>query len=335
MTITPDMRVDETLRRFPRTRAVFNRHGLGGCGGVSGPPETIEFFAKLHGGNLETFLQELNESLSQEALPGRIVEVPDTLYRLFVRTAVVMFLTGGATAGTVLLGYKTAYALEWLPKMEGWAAHVQAHGHVQIFGWVALFILGISYHVVPRFLGTELRRRELAVASFWLMLGGILLTAYFQPLAQHAWAAHWLVIAAGLEFVAALFFLLAIRATARRSGAAPAVHTAYLMAGTSWFLIGTLATFALAIERLTSGRSFIPPAADEAYLHILLVGFVSMFILGVSLRTLPVFLGLRVPSDGASKVALLLLNLGVAAAALGHLWERPVVVAFAVGGETL
>jgi uncharacterized protein involved in response to NO len=335
--IDASMRVDETMRKHPATRAVFDRYGLGGCGGIGGPPETIEFFARMHGRPVEAVLEDQNAALDGPKQPSEAAPppAPDRLYRLFVRTAIVLFLTGGATAGAVLLGVKTGYAMGWLPPMESWTAHVQAHGHVQIFGWVALFIMGMSFHAVPRFLGTDLKRRELALASFWLMLAGIVLTAYFQPLGAHAWAAHWIIVAAGLEFTAALFFALAIRATVRRSGAAPAVYVRYLSAGAFWFVVGTLATFALAVERLIAGRNLIPPAANEAYLHVLLVGFASMFILGVSHRVLPIFLAWRAPSDGTSKVAWALMNAGVAGAALGHLLERPALTAASIGAEAL
>ena len=57
---------------------------------------------------------------------------------------------------------------------------VNAHGHAQIFGWVALFIMGFAYQAFPRFRHTRLWRPALAV--------GHRLTFYdasFVALAEH------------------------------------------------------------------------------------------------------------------------------------------------------
>ena len=46
-------------------------------------------------------------------------------------------------------------------------AWIQAHGHAQLFGWVATFIIGISLYTVPKFRGGHLR----SLAAGWAMWG--------------------------------------------------------------------------------------------------------------------------------------------------------------------
>jgi hypothetical protein len=52
---------------------------------------------------------------------------------------------------------------------------VQSHAHAQIFGFAAMFIFGISYHVMPRFMGVPLQNVTAAWTSFGLLLGGMIL----------------------------------------------------------------------------------------------------------------------------------------------------------------
>ena len=47
--ITPHLVLSELFRLHPETRIVFDRYGLRGCGGPSGPHESIRFFARAHG----------------------------------------------------------------------------------------------------------------------------------------------------------------------------------------------------------------------------------------------------------------------------------------------
>ena len=61
--ITPEMTVREVLWAFPETRAVFDKYGMMGCGGVEGPPEPVEFFAQMHGLSTAELLSELRDAI--------------------------------------------------------------------------------------------------------------------------------------------------------------------------------------------------------------------------------------------------------------------------------
>jgi hypothetical protein len=53
--------VRESVQRYPGLEAVFDKHGLGGCGGPDGPIEPIAFFARVHQVDPAALLRELNE----------------------------------------------------------------------------------------------------------------------------------------------------------------------------------------------------------------------------------------------------------------------------------
>ncbi len=71
-------------------RYIFDRHGLRGCGGPSGPHESIRFFARAHGVDEPMLLRELEQamatppSLSNGAVTAyETPEIADTIYRRY------------------------------------------------------------------------------------------------------------------------------------------------------------------------------------------------------------------------------------------------------------
>src|SRR5262245_55439607 len=157
--------VREVIASWPWTVRVFERHGLTGCGGAQGPDEPLRFFATVHEVDPDTLLRELEDAVASgpPAETPRPFSAPAEadLYPPFLKGALVATLTGGATLGLVALtiaGLRGSLhtGLSW------WTPVIQAHGHVQIFGWVGLFIMGVAYHVLPRFKATDLHRPDLA-----------------------------------------------------------------------------------------------------------------------------------------------------------------------------
>ena len=53
--VPPTLSIRELLRRFPATRPVLERYGLGDCGGEDGPDEPLAWFATVHRLPLEDF----------------------------------------------------------------------------------------------------------------------------------------------------------------------------------------------------------------------------------------------------------------------------------------
>ena len=104
------------------------------------------------------------------------------LYKRFVFGALFVALTAGFGLGVVNLTRialaQSYYEISGVLK--------QIHGHAQIFGWVGLFIMGVAFHAVPRMKMQPLRHVRAAKSCFWLMLGGVLLRVFAQPLARHS-----------------------------------------------------------------------------------------------------------------------------------------------------
>jgi hybrid cluster-associated redox disulfide protein len=61
--IHKDMKIEDVVRKFPRTKPVFERFGIDCAGCQLSEFENLEHGAKVHGINLEEFLKRLNESL--------------------------------------------------------------------------------------------------------------------------------------------------------------------------------------------------------------------------------------------------------------------------------
>jgi iron-sulfur cluster repair protein YtfE (RIC family) len=65
--ITPEMKVGEIVRNWPETMRIFRSYKLNlHCGGV----HSLAFAAEKHGFDLETFLGELNASVTGAAVPN-------------------------------------------------------------------------------------------------------------------------------------------------------------------------------------------------------------------------------------------------------------------------
>jgi uncharacterized protein DUF1858/NnrS protein len=70
-------------------------------------------------------------------------------------------------------------------------------------------------------------------------------------------------------------------------------YQAYLAIGTGWLVVASLLNLAHAWYLSSRAVFEVPPFLNVPYLSIFLVGFVVFWILGVSLRVLPVFMGLE------------------------------------------
>src|SRR5919109_832692 len=136
--------------------------------------------------------------------------VPSRVFVPFFIASLVLTLTWGATLGMVNLARLTTdLGLGYLSRPSVWA-----HAYVQVFGFMALFIMGVAYHVLPRFVGGTLQHATLVRWSFWLQLGGVIAIAcgffhgggFLRPL--------WIAGSASLVAAAALFCAVVLKTLA-------------------------------------------------------------------------------------------------------------------------
>ena len=187
-------------------------------------------------------------------------------------------LTWGATLGMINLARLTAgWGLGTLPRPSVWA-----HGYVQVFGFMALFIMGVAYHVIPRFVGGALQHVRLVRWSFWLQLCGVVLVAggFFHDAALTR--PLWIAGSALLLAASALFCDVMLRTIASGTPAREPFRP-WIQAGAYWL-------------PLTSALALIAAIANDVTWHRVLwtaalFGFITSWIFGVGRRILPIFLG--------------------------------------------
>lgn len=262
----------------------------------------------------------------------------------FVWAAVIAAATAGFGYGTALFVASAlgAASPSW------WAATAQAHGHLQLFGWGGLMVLGVGFFFLPRLRGAALAGSELLRWVLGLMAGGLALRAVSQParaLSSGSAASVGLVASGLLELGAATLAVGMLVATFRkgpplwqRPGLAPVLP--YLLVG---FICLWLAMAANAVLTLAAaGQGVVPSAGDALVVRLGLEGFLVPVSVAVSARSFPLFLWLRVPSSLALRLALapfvggLILRCWesaggpVSAAQFGALLEGAALVSFAV-----
>jgi hypothetical protein len=214
------------------------------------------------------------------------------LYKPFVRGAILIVLTIGCTLGALnlaVMGFGADLSAVWTPL-------IQSHGYAQVFGWVGLFIMGIAYHMVPRFYLRPLQRPQLVLPSFVLTVAGIVLRFMAQPFASDYTGASWLLVGSALLALAGMtLFVWAMYDTVRHGSdrfGTPASKL-YIGAGFAWLWAGQAATVGLMTYLAVEGQNVIPGNLDAPYLRALLSGAIVTTVLGFTLRTVPHLLGLH------------------------------------------
>jgi hypothetical protein len=196
----------------------------------------------------------------------------------FFIASLALTLTWGATLGMINLARLTAnWGLGSLPRPSVWA-----HAYVQVFGFMALFVMGVACHVLPRFVGGTLQTARLVRWTFRLQLAGVVAIAcgffhdavFTRPL--------WIAGSTALVLASALFRTVVVRTIASGiPGHEP--FRRWVVAGASWLV------FAAAIALTASVTN------DVAWHRVLwmaaLAGFTSSWIFGVGSRIFPIFVG--------------------------------------------
>jgi hypothetical protein len=214
-------------------------------------------------------------------LPPRDVDTDEKAggTRFFFIAGLLFALTFGAGLGALVLATKTLPA-SFLGGLSPPAARL-AHGHAQVFGFVSLFVMGVALHVVPRLRGLELADPGVVRRILVLQTAGALLAV-----AGGLCDLGWLNLLAGILLVAGTTAFAQLMLGMLSRGTPTAQHLeSYLRAGCLWLVVAAL----LAVASATPwGASLRAPMWEAA-----LWGFAASWILGMSLRLLPVHLGLE------------------------------------------
>lgn len=190
--------------------------------------------------------------------------------------------------------------------------HVAGITHLFTLGWLTTTIFGALHQLLPVALGAPIRSARVGQASFWSFAPGAGLFA--AGVATGTTALHH----AGIALVAIGILLAAgnVAATLPRARARDVTWAAIALATS--FLVSTLALGIVLLHNLHTG--FIAEARVRVlatHLHVAIVGWALVMIVGVSHRLLPMFLLAHGADTRWTKRALALLATGVLALAIG------------------
>jgi uncharacterized protein involved in response to NO len=220
----------------------------------------------------------------------------------FLWWAIGLTLTAGFGLGMLLFLHLAAGR----PAGLWWIAAVQAHGHVQLFGWGGMFALGIGLYFLPRLRGCPPPSPSAVRTAAWLLGGGLALRALSQPAvaalepgALRAGAGLMLALSGLLELVGAILAVGGLVVASRKGPplASRAGLVAVIPFAATFFASLLLALVVNVVSLVTEARTtgLVPGAADWAVVHLGLVGMLVPIVAAVSARTFPLYLRLRVP----------------------------------------
>lgn len=308
--ITKETSVAEVVRQCPEARRVVDEHGLRGCGGAHGPAESLEFFASVHQVDVDQLVRELNDELCKPRQSYVYQEsLPDFIYRRFFKAGIAIVLSVGGLWGALNLAQialgNNFLQLRLLPA-------IHAHAHAMIFGWVGLFVMGFAYQSFPRFKNTTLWRPELANASFYLILTGILARMIAELLQPRPAALALGGFAALVELTAISLFLLIIYRTAGQSVEPHNAYEKFLLASFGWFFVQAIVSdvfFFAKATAATQGELIRRIALIDGPLRdIQVLGFAALVIAGVSQRFVPRVYALAAPRRDRLNLIFALMN---------------------------
>ncbi|ODS34652.1 MAG: hypothetical protein SCARUB_00232 [Candidatus Scalindua rubra] len=314
--ITGKTTVKEIIKNYPQTKGVFSKYGLLECGGEYGPEEAVYFFARVHNVDGDSLIKELNDVVQGKAEAPEVSEddtatAYENIHEKFMKTAIVIALSTGCVYGAILLFYMgLQHSLYSVSRVL-----IETHGHTQIFGWCGLFIMGVSYFVLPRFYATRLYSGKLANLSFVFMVSGILLVFLFRsllPFSDSSFFKTLIISGCLLEVAAVLIFLVVVFKTilsAEKQELEP--YEGFIISGYLWFLVQIVALTGITVYMINTGKTSMPHVLVGPLRHIQIMGFITFVIFGVLTRTLPVFLGLKAPNPKINLLIMLILNFSV------------------------
>ena len=199
-----------------------------------------------------------------------------------------------------------------------WTAVVQAHAHAQLFGWTALFILGVGFHLLPRMRGAPLAFPSLTPWIAACVGGGVALRFVGQCALALGGPASWGVVLAAsgvLQAAGGVMTIATLAATLRRGpplASRPGMPRTlpFLAMAFLSFLAASLVAGWLAFDAGTRAKALVDPLGNRLVVELLLHGFIVPIAFGISVQTLPLFL--RLPAAVTPVVQSLGVTYGVA-----------------------
>lgn len=214
----------------------------------------------------------------------------------FIWAALVIAVFAGFGIGAhmaFIIGYG-------LPLHTGFQTYIQLHGHLQLFGWAGLFVIGVSLHFLPRLTSVSIRTPLWPSLIFYCLASGLVLRAiahsvlpYFSDSTWFA-AMNWLGAGAALlEWTGIYFYLMLIlwmllNAKNRSSAGFVEIRPFMLMQLFGWGVSG-LILLGSTLGMAASASSIINPAWNQVGIDL----FIGLTLLPISFamsaKTFPLY----------------------------------------------
>ena len=235
---------------------------------------------------------------------------PHNLYEKFIASSFLWFLLGTVLNAVFFFAKATAHSendlIIRIALIDG------PLRDIQLLGFAALIIAGVSQRLVPQVYGLERPTRDRQALIFWLMNGGLVLNVISYVLLL---TTRNLYFAIGLEVAYLLMPVWAIL-LARRIGvfgkpSQPDRTFKFIRAAYVWLLISCGMMPLFPVYGLLTHQVFAHSYMGS-HRHAFTVGFISMMILGVSSRIVPILAGIDSRQMNSLWVPFVLFNLGCA-----------------------
>ncbi len=195
-----------------------------------------------------------------------------------------------------------------LSVVAGWQAPLR---DIQIHGFAMLTVLGVSQRFLPGMLGLgpvpARRSRALWLPANLAVAGEAVFFILFHLTGAHAWMAlSWLSAIALTGIVAALVLPFRLFRPAEPDRSIQFVRAAYV-----WRFLSLAMLIAAPLDFLAIGKPF-SHAWWGASRHAITVGFLSLMIIGVSSKVVPLLAGRDPEAMGRLRLPFLLVNTGCA-----------------------
>lgn len=168
-----------------------------------------------------------------------------------------------------------------------WVVLVQVHGTIQLFGFAALFVMGVALHVLPRFRGAASPPRIVIWVAFSGTVAAVALRAIAQPFVDLP-ARDLLLALSSICLVAATTSFAIGALLALRAGTNP--HRADELVMAAGIIGAPIAAVLVATGTPLSGAPLlVDPTAEDRAVWAMLLGSLSTMIFGVWARLAPGF----------------------------------------------
>lgn len=212
-----------------------------------------------------------------------------SLRRIRRRDAAVPYLVAALTylAASVVLGNLMALDKIWDFIGGQVLATIQGHAHLAALGWVSMMILGVGHKMIPLLTASTPGEERRSRRRFWLLNGGIL--GLFLTLVTRSRWVFPLALLVALGFASALWRLN----RPWREGKEPRLDWSirHVLAAFGFLVLATLLGLGLAAGLLRDDARAAHAAVAYAFLG--LMGWISLMIIGMSYRVIPLLVWLH------------------------------------------